>query len=196
MITRITFFVFCAAVLVSGCAKKDAGAGGMGNATADSMKTAYKAVSDAWDAGKVDEFGKYVAENAVDHNPMPGQAQGLAGMKKMATDLHTAYPDMKSTIEDLRVDGDMLTVRFTMRGTNSGPMMGMPPTNKKVEVMGIDQVRWQNGKFVEHWGLIDVPTMMQQLGMMPPPGAGMPPPDAGKAMGNDMGKEKMPSKKK
>lgn len=167
----------------------------MSNAMADSMKTAYKAVSAAWDAGNVGEFDKYVAENSVDHNPMPGQKQGLAGMKEMAQGMKTAFPDMKSTIEDMRVDGNILTVRFKMNATNTGPMMGMPPTNKKVEVMGIDQIRWENGKFVEHWGLIDAAAMMQQLGMMPPPG-GMPPPDAGKAMGNDMGKMKAPDKKK
>ena len=56
-----------------------------------------------------------------------------------------------------------------MTGTNSGPMMGMPATNKKMTgIMGIDMMRWENGKFVEHWGLFDEHAMMSQLGLMPP----------------------------
>jgi hypothetical protein len=55
----------------------------------------------------------------------------------------------------------------------------MPPTNKKMtDVMGIDMIRWENGKFVEHWGLFDDHAMMSQLGLMPPPG-GPPTADAG-----------------
>jgi predicted ester cyclase len=105
-----------------------------------------------------------------DNNPMPNGKAGIEGMQDMAKSMKASFPDMKSTIEDMRVDGDVLTVRFKVSGTNSGPMMGgMPATNKKMDgVTGIEMMRWQNGKFVEHWGVFDVAKMMMQLGMMPP----------------------------
>src|SRR2546421_13022897 len=130
MKVRLTIFALGAMLALIGCQKKEGAADSSNSARADSMKNAYKAVSDAWDAGKVEEFDKYVSANSVDHNAMPGQKQGVAGMKEFATQLKTAYPDMKSKIEDRRVDGDVLTARFRMSGTNSGPWMGMPPTNK------------------------------------------------------------------
>lgn len=34
---------------------------------------------------------------------------------------------------------------------------------------GIDIVRMSGGKAVEHWGLMDALTMMQQLGAVPTP---------------------------
>ena len=62
----------------------------------------------------------------------------------------------------------------------------MPATNKKMtDVMGIDQLRWENGKFAEHWGLFDDRTMMMQLGLMTPPGA---PPTADAGMPKDQKK--------
>lgn len=180
MKTRIIVICALAAMFIAGCSKKESmSTDSSTNARADSMKAAYKAVSDAWDAGKSDEFDKYITENSIDHNAMPGQKPGLAGMKEFAKGMKVAYPDMKSTIEDMRVDGDNLIVRFTMSGTNSGPMMGMPATNKKLtNIMGIDWLKWENGKFTEHWGLFDEHTMMQQLGLAPPmpPAGGMPPP--------------------
>lgn len=197
---RLLIMLACAAIFASSCAKKEgenaaagmgaAAAGSASNAKADSMKAAYKVVSEAFDAGNVDVFDKYVAVNAVDHNPMPGTPPGLAGMKEMAKGLHVAFPDMKSTIESMTVEGDILTARFRMVATNSGPMMGMPATNKKVDVMGIDQIRWENGKFVEHWGLMDEHKMMEQLGMMPPPPGGAPT----AAMGKEMKKDEMKKK--
>ncbi len=167
-------------VLATGCMKKGGTAdNGGGMSTADSMKAAWTALSAAFDAAKVDEFDKYISSNMVEHNPIPGQEQGLAGLKKMATEMKAGMPDQKTTIEAMYVDSNMLIARSSLTATNSGPMMGMPPTNKKMTgVMGIDIARWENGKFVEHWGLFDVDAMKMQLGLMPPPGAHAP--DAGK----------------
>jgi len=167
MIKRVTIVFAFAALFATGCMKNNSAGSGM-SATADSMKAAYTATAAAWDAGKVDEFDKYMSTNTVEHQTMPGQEPGLAGVKKMALMLHAAFPDMKTTIQDMRVDSNILVARFTMSGTNSGAMMGMPATNKKMtDVGGIDWVRWENGKFVEHWGYFDDRAMMSQLGLMP-----------------------------
>src|SRR5437870_1544836 len=165
---RLFILFLCAVFSAAGCMKKESAmADQAANSRADSMKAAYKAVSNAWDAGKVDEFDKYITANSVDHDAMPGQKPGLEGLKEMVKMMHTAYPDMKSTIDYIGVDGDILTARYHMAGTNSGPMMGMPATNKKVNVEGVDMVKWENGKFVEHWGVFDEMGMMKQLGLVP-----------------------------
>jgi hypothetical protein len=44
------------------------------------------------------------------------------------------------------------------------------PTDKKIEVKGIDIVKLVNGKAVEHWGVSDNLTMLQPLGVIPMPG--------------------------
>jgi predicted ester cyclase len=175
MKSRLLIVAACAIFIMAGCAKKDGGADNAMKMKADSMKAAYAAMSVAWDAGKADEMDKYLSASFVDHNPMPNAKPGVAGVKDMVTMLKAAFPDMKSNNEDMRVDGDVLTVRFKVMGTNSGPMMGMPATNKKVsDVGGIDMMRWENGKFVERWGVFEDSKMMMQLGMMPPPPGGAP----------------------
>ena len=68
-------------------------------------------------------------------------------------------------------DKDMVIAHYTMTGMNSGPMGEMPATNKSVNVNGVDIVRFENGKAVEHWGYWEEMKMMQQLGMMPEMGA-------------------------
>jgi len=151
------------------------------DARADSMKTAYKALIVAWDAGKADEIDKYIAADYLSHNPMPGTKGTLDDMKNMMKMMKAGYPDMKTTVEDLRVDGDILMARWTTTGTNSGSMMGMPATNKKMtDIMGLEMLRWHNGKFVESWFGMEEMKMMQQLGLMPSMGAAAPPSDTTK----------------
>jgi predicted ester cyclase len=179
MISRTILVVFLAAFTLASCAKKESGAASA-NATADSMKAAYVAMTAAWDGGKASDLEKYVSADFVLRNAMPGTKGNLEDMKKMAAMVSTAYPDMKSTVEDMRVDGDVITARIRMQGTNTGPDMGMPATNKKIDVMAMSMYRWKNGKFVEGWFTMEEMKMMTQLGMMPEMGASNAAKDAAK----------------
>lgn len=170
-LSKILVLMF--AVFIMSCGK-EGGADTAANATADSMKTAVKAMFTAFETGANAEMDKYITADFTEHTPSPNQKPGLDGLKEWMGMLKVAYPDLKFTPEDIRCDGDICVVRVRMSGTNSGPMMGMPPTNKKVDVMFIDMMRWSNGKFVEHWGYGEEMKMMTQLGLMPPMGEAPP----------------------
>ncbi len=177
---RIALFSLLACFALVSCGKKADG-GAAANPAADSMKTAYTAIMKAFETGDASGLDQYVAANTKSHMVMPGYPEGLEGMKKMVADFKVSMPDAKYTIEDMRVDGDILVARVRMTGTNTGPMMGMPATNKKMEnIMSIDWVRWENGKFVEHWGVGEEMKMMEQLGLMPPMGEAPAAPDTTK----------------
>jgi predicted ester cyclase len=45
----------------------------------------------------------------------------------------------------------------------------MPATGKAVKFDEMHLVRFANGKMIEHWGVEDTMTMMQQLGLAPAP---------------------------
>jgi predicted ester cyclase len=61
-------------------------------------------------------------------------------------------------------EGDKVVTRATMSGTNVGEFMGMPASNKKIEVPIADYFRLENGKVAEHWGITDTGIMKEQLG--------------------------------
>jgi predicted ester cyclase len=48
--------------------------------------------------------------------------------------------------------------------------MGIPPTGRRISVPVVDIVRFRGGRAAEHWGVTDTGVMMQQLGVVPPPG--------------------------
>ena len=74
---------------------------------------------------------------------------------------------MQITIEEQVAEGDKVVQRTTARGTNTGEMLGMPPTGKSVEITSTDEYQFENGKIVAGWHVEDLLGMMQQLGVIP-----------------------------
>ena len=120
--------------------------------------------------GNLAVIDELVAANFVDHSAPPGVAPDREGYKQFFTMAHSAFPDFHSTLEDMIAEGDMVVQRFTARGTHKGEWMGIAPTGKQFTMPGIGIHRITGGKIVEDWVSMDMLGMMQQLGVVPPPG--------------------------
>ena len=133
------------------------------------ITTFYDQVMNAHNPAMVDSF---CTADFVEHSPDPGFTPDRDGLKKDLASLFAAFPDFHIQSNFMMADSDMVTAQFTATGTNSGTFMGMPATGKKINIDGIDIIRFKNGKAADHWGYVDQMKMMSQLGMMPPMGAG------------------------
>jgi len=92
-----------------------------------------------------------LAPDFLDHDPLPGQPAGAAGGEYVVTTMHTAQPDLRFTIDDLVAERDRVAIRWTLRGTNTGPLLGRPPTGKPVELAAIVVFRIADGLIAERW---------------------------------------------
>jgi len=79
---------------------------------------------------------------------------------------HEAFPDVVIVPEKLIAEGDLVTIYWIARGTNTGTGNGLPATGKKVEQAGITIWRIVNGKIKEEWSAFDQLSLMQQLGLL------------------------------
>ena len=131
------------------------------------MKRFYEEVVNKGNLKLVDEL---VAAEFVDHEEFPGMKPGIEGLKQFFTMFRAAFPDLRFQVNDMVAKGDKVWSYITIHGTHKGEFMEMAATGKTIEVRGFDIVRFVNGKAVEHWGLTDSMTMMQQLGAIPAPG--------------------------
>ena len=80
---------------------------------------------------------------------------------------HQAFSDVVMEPQKLIAEGDLVTVYWIARGTNTGTGNGLPATGKKVELSGITIWRIVDGKIKEEWSAFDQLAMMQQLGLLP-----------------------------
>jgi steroid delta-isomerase-like uncharacterized protein len=79
---------------------------------------------------------------------------------------HEAFPDIAIVPDKLIAEGDLVTIHWIARGTNTGTGNGLPATGKTVEQSGITIWRIVNGKIKEEWSAFDQLSMMQQLGLL------------------------------
>jgi predicted ester cyclase len=122
-------------------------------------------VEEIFNRGNVSRLDEFVAPDFVEHEELP---PGMDA-KQMTTLLRSAFPDFKATIEHLIAEGDKVVMSMSWTGTQKGEFMGIPPTGKRVSFGVIDIIRLAEGKFVEHWGIMDSMALMQQLGAVPAP---------------------------
>ncbi|MGH7983111.1 MAG: ester cyclase [Candidatus Udaeobacter sp.] len=80
---------------------------------------------------------------------------------------HQAFSDISIVPEKLIAEGDLVTIYWIARGTNTGTGNGLPATGKKAELAGITIWRIVDGKIKEEWSAFDQLSMMQQLGLLP-----------------------------
>ena len=89
------------------------------------------------------------------------------GHKQFGIMFYTGFPDLAHNIKDVITDGNKVVVRFTLTGTHTSNFMGIPPTNKSINVSAIAILDVVDGKVKEVNGEFNQMSLMQQLGLVP-----------------------------
>ena len=132
---------------------------------------AFAKYAEAVNTPNFDLFKEVVSPDCVDHDPAPGQVPGPEGYRMFFSGMWTAFPDFKATPETMITDEDTIAFAYIMTGTHNGPLMGFPPTGRKMKIRGMQISKFKDGKMVERWGSCDELGMLQQLGLLPAPKA-------------------------
>jgi predicted ester cyclase len=125
--------------------------------------------------GNVAIVDEIFAPDTIFHPGVGTASHGTEAQKRGPTRWRTAFPDLRSTIEDIFAEGDKVIVRWTLGGTHRGnieiPSVGtIPPTGKQVSFAGMDIYHFRGGKIVEGWRHWSSLQLVQQLGVVPTAG--------------------------
>jgi predicted ester cyclase len=93
--------------------------------------------------------------------------KGPEGYKALISPLRQGFPDLHFTIQDMVVEGSLVVVRWTSKGTHRGVFAGVAPTGREVYNEGIGIYRVEDGKIVETWSQVDRLGVLQQIGAAP-----------------------------
>ncbi|HSW43565.1 MAG TPA: ester cyclase [Patescibacteria group bacterium] len=104
-----------------------------------------------------------MAPDAIEHQR--GLKGGIDGARETIRTLHEWCSDLELTIDDRVAQRDQVWLRATGRGANTGSVFGRPPTGRRSEITPFDQVRFRDGRLVEHWGVPDQLGLLIQLGL-------------------------------
>lgn len=93
--------------------------------------------------------------------------RGPEGIKQAVTLFRSAFPNLTYFVHEEIAEGDLVMTRFSARGTQRGPFLGVAPTGRVVTYTGMDLNRIAKGLIVKSWVNYDALALLQQIGLVP-----------------------------
>ena len=115
----------------------------------------------AINAHETSSFADLHVENYVQHSGR--SPNGLAAQIENFRGIYARMPDVQAQVEDRVIAGDKVVARMSFSGTHTQPLQGIAPTGRRFTLRTIDIWRVENGKFAEHWDIVDFPGLLKQL---------------------------------
>ncbi len=139
-------------------------------ATADieANKAILLRAEEFWNTGNMAIADEVYSVEFVNHDPTAPDVGDLESYKGFAAATRAGMPDFHVTAEVIVAEGDKVASCWTATGTQTGELVGIPPTGIQARWTGITIYRCADGKVVEAWWSKDVAGLMEQLGVMPP----------------------------
>jgi steroid delta-isomerase-like uncharacterized protein len=112
-------------------------------------------------------FDELLADDFVDHNPIPDSPGGVEGFKQTARTVMGGFPDMDVKTTDVIAEDDRVVHFWICEGTHDGEFMAMSPSGKRVTFTGIEIWRIADGQIAERWGVVDNMDLLEKTGNLP-----------------------------
>lgn len=117
--------------------------------------------------GDVDALDALLDAGYVRRAATGGSPQSRDEFKASIVSTRAAFPDLRTTIEEMVEEGDRVAIRWRSTGTHSGTFHDVPPTGREVEVFGVTFARFAGEHVVEEWVTWDPLQLMTALGIIP-----------------------------
>jgi predicted ester cyclase len=118
-------------------------------------------------------MAEHWAEEGIEDIVPVGVFRGPEEVKAYFTELFTAVPDAEMTLERVLAQDDNVLVQWRMSGTfNGGPLMGVEPTDRRIELRGLDWLEVEGDKITRNTAFADGAALARGMGLLPPQGSG------------------------
>jgi len=121
----------------------------------------------AWNDGDFAAGNSLVADDAWLGITAPSAGTSKEQADQDARAWKAAFPDGRGTVKSVVANGNSAALEVEWTGTNTGSMVGMPPTGKAITARAAIFVTVANGKITRLMHYLDLAGMLTQIGAMP-----------------------------
>lgn len=140
--------------------------------TVRSPEDTVRSYFDAVIARDPDAMAEHWAEEGIEEILPVGIFRGPDEVRAYFTELFTAIPDMDFTVERVLAQDQNVLVQWRCSGTFSGgPLMGVEPTERRIELRGLDWLEVEGDKIVRNTAFADGAALARGMGLLPPQGS-------------------------
>jgi len=133
----------------------------------DLKRIARRTFEDIFPACDVVGLAEVTDPEVVAHGRRRDEPAGLEGVTRTMLWLAQVFSDQRWEVHQVIREDDVVVLRATHHGRQTGYLMGIPPTGRTVAYDYVHILRFRDGKAIEHWGFRDDATLMRQLGATP-----------------------------
>jgi steroid delta-isomerase-like uncharacterized protein len=123
---------------------------------------------DRWNAGDLDGYLELYHDDLKLH--------GYSDQPMSKEDATGFYKNIQGSVGNSRIDihqafdddtGHRVVLVYSLSGTHTGEMAGVPPTGNPIKQDGITVLRFRDGKVIERWSAADFAPVLMQIGAIP-----------------------------
>jgi predicted ester cyclase len=127
---------------------------------------------DAVIARDPDAMAEHWAEEGLEEILPVGIFRGPEEVKAWFSELFAAIPDFEMTLDRVLAHDDDVLVQWRAAGTfTGGPLMGVDPTGRRIELRGLDWLEVEGDRIVRNTAFADGAALARGMGLLPPQGS-------------------------
>jgi SnoaL-like polyketide cyclase len=137
-------------------------------ATSERLSVIRLVIEEIWNQGALDLADILIAPDYINHGGLiPDVVRGPEAIKLSVAFYRLAFPALQIAIDDLAVDGELATLRWTARGMPTDG--GVPNATAGVPsaLVGVTHSRFAGRQIVESWTYWDAEGEVSRFGLMP-----------------------------
>ncbi len=127
-----------------------------------------EAAIDDWNRGDLDAYLTMYDEDIRLHGYSP-EPMDKRAVRAFYEQHFRALPGGQIELAHTFASGDDVVTRFITRGRHEDEFLGVPATERDVELNGITILRFRDGLVIERWSQADLLGVLVQLGAVPAP---------------------------
>jgi steroid delta-isomerase-like uncharacterized protein len=134
----------------------------------DNAAVVHRLYEQCLNRDRLDLLPELVSPNVINHT-YAGDKIGLADFTQGIQALRRSLSNQHFTVEGVVAHDNQAAAHWTMTAINSGPLAGLPASNKPITQHGVVFYRFEDNKIAEVWLQVDRLGVFQQIGA-PVPG--------------------------
>ncbi|GMU58270.1 MAG: hypothetical protein AMXMBFR34_00330 [Myxococcaceae bacterium] len=131
----------------------------------DIKQQSRRLFDELWSKGKLELIDEAIDPHYQGRDPLLGVLDRDA-LRQAVVSYRSAFPDLKFTVNQLNVDGDVVIVQWKAEGTHRGALGELPATGKHASVTGITLSEYKKNRVVRDHTEWDALGLYRQLGVL------------------------------
>jgi predicted ester cyclase len=140
--------------------------------TVRSPEEVVRSYFDAVIARDPEAMAEHWADDGIEEILPVGIFRGPEEVKAWFKELFEAVPDFEMTLDRVLAHDNDVLVQWRASGSfTGGPLMGIDPTDRHIELRGLDWLEVEGDKVVRNTAFADGAALARGMGLLPPQGS-------------------------